>query len=55
MPPSSMSPTDRFRVAGELMAFAMKRLEEQAARRGCSVSALLVMYERVGDRLRARG
>jgi hypothetical protein len=50
-----MSPTDRFRVAGELMAFAMKRLEEQAARRRCSVSALLVMYERVGDRLRARG
>jgi len=37
------------------MAFAMKRLEEQAARRGCSIRELLIVYERAGDRLRARG
>lgn len=52
--PASMSPTERFRVVGELMAFAMNRLEEQAAQRGCSVSRLLLMYEQVNDRLRAR-
>ena len=50
-----MSPTERFHVACELNAFALTRLGEQAARRGCSIGALLLMYERAGDRLRARG
>jgi len=52
---SSMSPAERIRVAGELMAFAMTRLEEQAARRECSVGELLVEYERANERRRARG
>jgi hypothetical protein len=51
----SLSPTERLRLAGELMAFARRRLEAQAERRGCSVGQLLIMYERVGDRLRDRG
>lgn len=51
----SMSPTERFRIACDLMAFALTRLEEQAAQRGCSVSRLLVMYEQASGRLRARG
>jgi hypothetical protein len=52
---SRLSHAERFRLACELMAFARSRLEEEAARRGSSVSALLVMYERASDRLRARG
>ena len=51
----SMSPTERLRVACELSALALARLEEQTARRGCSLGALLLMYERADDRLRARG
>lgn len=50
-----MSATERFRLAGELMTFALRRLEQQAEQRGCSVSQLRLMYERVGNRLRARG
>ena len=52
--PPSMSHAERLRSAGELMAFAMKCLEEQAVRRGWSVGELLVEYERASDRLRAR-
>lgn len=52
---ASMSPTERFHLAGELMAFALKRLEEQAERRGCSIGQLLLMYERADAHLRVRG
>ena len=51
----SMSPTERLHVACDLSAFALTRLEEQAARRGCSIGALLLMYERASGRLRTRG
>ena len=51
----SMSPTERLQVVCELSALGLKRLEEQAARRGCSIGALLFIYERAGNRLRARG
>lgn len=37
------------------MAFALKRLEEQAERRGSSIAQLLLMYERADAHLRARG
>jgi len=48
------SSTERFRVASALTAFALARLTEQAARRGCSVGEMLVFYERAGARLRSR-
>jgi hypothetical protein len=49
------SPAERLRLGFELIAFAMSRLEEQAARRGCTVRDLLVLYARVDERLRAGG
>ena len=51
----SMSPTERWQVACDLSALALRRLDEQAARRGCSIGALLLMYEQADGRLRARG
>jgi hypothetical protein len=52
---AAMSPAERFHLAGALMAFALKRLEEQAERRGSSIAQLLLMYERADAHLRARG
>jgi len=49
------SPAERLRLGCELIAFALERLEEQAARRGCAVRDLLVLYARADERLRARG
>jgi hypothetical protein len=49
-----MSPEARLRLVFELMSFAVARLQEQAERRGCTVGELRHLYERAGDRLRAR-
>jgi hypothetical protein len=49
------SSAERLRQGCELIAFAMNRLEEQAARRGCTVRDLLVLYTRADERLRAGG
>jgi hypothetical protein len=44
------SPTERFRAACELMAFARAALRRQAAEAGVMVDALLARYERAQDR-----
>jgi hypothetical protein len=44
------SPAERLRLGFELIAFAMNRLEEQAARRGCAARDLLVLYARADER-----
>jgi hypothetical protein len=49
-----MSPEARLRLVFELMSFAAARLQEQAARRGCTVGELRHLYERAAGRLRAR-
>lgn len=49
-----MSPEGRLRLVFELMSFAAARLQEQAERRGCTVGELQHLYDRAGDRLRAR-
>ncbi|HEU4368114.1 MAG TPA: hypothetical protein VFV05_07815 [Methylomirabilota bacterium] len=54
-PYAAMSPQERLRLVFELMSFAAARLQEQAERRGCTAGELLHLYERAGDRLRARG
>jgi hypothetical protein len=54
-PHAAMSPEARLRLVFELMSFAVARLQEQAERRGCTVGELRHLYERAGDRLRARG
>lgn len=53
-PYAAMSPEARLRLVFELMSFAVARLQEQAERRGCTVGELRHLYERAGDRLRAR-
>jgi hypothetical protein len=35
------------------MSFAVTRLQQQAERRGCTVSELRCLYEQAADRLRA--
>jgi hypothetical protein len=50
----AMSPEARLRLVFELMSFAVARLHEQAERRGCTVGELRHLYERAGERLRAR-
>ena len=54
-PPTQTSPAARLQRAFELMSFALARLGEQAARRGCTVPELLRLYEQAEARLRARG
>jgi hypothetical protein len=49
-----MSPEARLQLVFELMSFAVARLQEQAQRRGCTLGELRHLYERAGDRLRAR-
>ena len=49
------TPAERLDLALELSAFTLARLREQAERRGCTLSALLIMYEQASNRLRARG
>jgi len=51
----SQSPEERFRVACALTSFALARLHEQAARRGCTLGELLRLYEQAARRFRARG
>ena len=47
-------PTERFRLACELMAFALNSLRRQAQEDGCRVSELLFRYEQATDWLRSR-
>lgn len=47
-------PTERFRLACELMAFALNSLRRQAQEDGCRVSELLCRYEQATDWLRSR-
>ena len=49
------SPAERVDLALELGAYTLARLREQADRRGCTLSALLIMYEQASNRFRARG
>lgn len=49
------TPGARVELALELSAFTLARLKEQAERRGCTLSALLIVYEQASNRLRARG
>jgi hypothetical protein len=53
-PYAAMSPEDRLRLVFELSSFAVAQLREQAQRRGCTVGELRRLYERAGNRLRAR-
>jgi len=53
-PEPEMTPEHRFRLASELMVFALSSLRRQAEEDGCSVSELLFMYERATARMRAR-
>ena len=54
-PYAAMSPDERLRLVFDLMSLAVIQLREQAERRGCTVGELRRLYERAGDRLRARG
>jgi hypothetical protein len=54
-PPAPASPAARLARAFELMSFALARLGEQAARRGCTTAELLRLYEQAEARFRARG
>jgi len=52
--PRESLPTERFRLACELMAFALNSLRRQAQEDGCRVSELLFRYEQATDWLRSR-
>jgi hypothetical protein len=47
-------PTERFRLACELMAFALNSLRRQAQEEGCRVSELLFRYEQATERFFSR-
>ena len=49
-----LSPTERFRLACELMAFALDSLHRQAQEEGCRVGELLFRYEQATSWLRSR-
>jgi hypothetical protein len=51
----AMSPEERLRLVFDLSSFAVAQLQEQAARRGCTVGEVRCLHERAGNRLRARG
>lgn len=53
-PEHEMSPDEKFRLAGELMAFALDSLRRQAEEDGRSVSELLFAYEQASTWLRTR-